>query len=320
MCGTIFSRQSRCGPKVLLLALSLLQGCPYLYAQRTTRVSVAPGFQWPGSPSAIPAANRTTKAQVQAFVNAVRKQSAERSAQSGVNPISRFRFARLGEGEICLAATSGERFPWFLDVICPLRGAFGDTTLTDERMGLLVTDLLDLDGDGFDEVISSEFAAGYQVAGTPAIYWYTIYSFKDGLPHNVSSQFRDFYDTEVLGWLARLERLVLPPLGSGSEQNDYLEAEIVFTRLKYQRKILGQDKAGLVEAQEWARSPAANMQELAVLTLREINDPTSIEVLRKLTTSRNQGVCRSAVGAIAEFEHRDVTGQELESKCRGPAH
>jgi hypothetical protein len=284
------------------------------------RVTVAPSFHWPDSLTAIPTANRTAKAQIQAFVNAVRRQGAEGSGESGVTPISQFRFTRPGEGEICLAVTSGQRFPWFLDVICPFRGGFEDTTLIDERMGPLITDLLDLDGDGFDEVIASEFAAGYQGAGAPPIYWYTIYSFKDGLPHDVSPQFRDFYTTEVLGWLARLEGLVLPPLGSGSERNDYIEAQIVFTRLKYQRKILGQHNAGLVEAQQWADSPNANMQELAVLTLREINDPASIEVLRKLTTSKYQGVCRSAVGTIADFEHREVTGQELESKCKAPSH
>lgn len=298
----------------------LLQASPCLLAQHTARVTVTPSFHWPDSVRAVPAANRTGKALVEAFVNAVWKQRAEGSGQPGVPPISQFRFSRLGESEICLAVTSGQRYPWFLDVICPLQGAFEDTTLMDERMGPLVTDLLDLDGDGFDEVISSEFAAGYQGAFTPPIYWYTVYNFKDAIPHDVSPQFRDFYTNQVLGWLATLEKLVFPPLGSGSEQNDYIEAQIVFTRLKYERKILGQRKAGLAQAQEWADSPIANIQELAVMTLGEINDPASIEALRKLTASRYQGVCRSALGAIADFEHRHVTGQELESKCRAPAH
>jgi hypothetical protein len=189
----------------------------------------------------------------------------------------------------------------------------------DERMGLLATDLLDLDGDGFDEVISSEFAAGYQGASTPPLYWYTIYSFKDGLPHDVSRQFRGLYEVDVLGWGYKLERLIMPPLGSGSKENNYIEAQIIFTQLKYHRKILGEAKAGLQEATGWAESSEAGLQELAISTLREINDPASIAVLKKLTNSKFQGVCDAAVAAVAAFDHREVTGQELESKCKAPS-
>jgi hypothetical protein len=183
-------------------------------------------------------------------------------------------------------------------------------------MGLLVTDLLDLDGDGFDEVISSQFAAGYQGASTPPLYWYTIYSFKDGLPHDVSRQFRDFYQAQVVNWGYMLERLIMPPLGSDSKESKYVEAQIIFTRLEYNRKIVGESKAGLQEATDWADSPEANLQDLAVITLGEIKDPASIAVLKKLTTSKYQGVCREAVVALAKFEHREVTGQQLESTCK----
>jgi hypothetical protein len=313
-----FAVKSRRQALRAILLVSLAQPWSYTFGQQTSHVTVTPSFRWPTSLQSMAAANRAPKAQIEAFYKAIRAQTAGGAA--GSIPLSQFRFALLGPDKVCLATAGGDRFPWFLAITCPAHNGFDDTTLLDERMDLLVTDLLDLDGDGFDEVISSEFAAGYTGDASPPIYWYTIYSFKDGLPHDVSSQFRDFYDTEVLRWLARLERLVLPPLGSGSERNDYLEAQIVFTRLKYERKILGQPEAGLVEAREWADSPNANMQQLAVLTLQEINDPASIEELRKLTTSKYQGVCRSAVGGIAHFEHRNVTGQELESMCKAPGH
>jgi len=303
-----------------LLIVVLLASCSNVFGQQVSHVRVRPAFPWPKTQDELASANRTPSPQLEAFLNGVWKAREGGSGPVESLRINEVRFAQLGREEICMAVTFGSRFPWGLDIVCPERGGFVVTGLLDERMGLLASDLVDLDGDGFDEVISSEFAAGYQGASTPPLYWYTIYSFKDGLPHDVSPQFRDFYTTEVLGWLDRLERLVLPPLGSGSERNDYLEAQIVFTRLRYQRKILGQHKAGLVEAREWAGSATADMQELAVLTLREINDPASLELLRKLATSKNQGVCRSAVGAIADFEHRDVTGQELESKCKAPAH
>ncbi len=217
-----------------------------------------------------------------------------------------------------MAATFGSRFPWGLDIVCPVQGGFMLTALMDERMDLLVTDLLDLDGDGFDEVISSEFAAGYQGTSTPPLYWYTIYSFKDGLPHDVSRQFRGFYEVNVLGWGYRLERLIMPPLGSGSKRNDYIEAQIIFTQLKYHRKILGETKAGLQEATQWAGSPEAGLQMLAVSTLQEINDPASIAELEKLAKSKNQGTCYAAIGALGILQHREITGQELDSRCKAP--
>jgi hypothetical protein len=215
-----------------------------------------------------------------------------------------------------MAATFGDRFPWGLDVICPEPGGFVVTGLLDERMGLLASDLVDLDGDGFDEVISSEFATGYQGVSTPPLYWYTIYSFKNGLPQDVSGQFREFYRVEVEYWAHALERIVMPPVGCDSKESRNIEAQITFLRLKYQRRILGDSKAGLQEAASWAESSEVYLQQLALMTLREINDPASIAVIKKLAASKNQGVCREAVGALSAIEHRDVTGQELESKCK----
>ena len=117
---------------------------------------------------------------------------------------------------------------------------------------------------------------GYQGTFTPPLYWYSIYSFQDGLPHDTSRQFREFYASEVLSWSRTLERMIVPPLGSGSTQNAYIEAQIVFARLKYRRVILGERKAGLQEAMGWADSSQPDLQQLAVQTLQEIADPDSI--------------------------------------------
>ncbi len=298
------------------LVLMLLHLPVCLYGQQAQHVTVTSSFRWPSTLGAVASSNRAGKAQIQEFFDTVRNALPGAGGHPGTVPISQFRFARLGEAEVCLVVTSGERFPWFLDVICPAEHGFTDTGLMDERMGLLATDLLDLDGDGLAEVISSRFAAGYQGAFSPPIYWYTIYSFKDGLPHDVSQQFRDFYYANVLAWGVTLERLIEPPLGSGSKETERLEAQIIFTRLKYQRKILGESKAGLQEASVWAESSDPSLQELALTTAREINDPASFALIKGLTASKYQGVCREAVGALAAIEHREVTGQELESRCK----
>lgn len=309
-----------CKVRFLLLVVILVQSSLCLLAQHTLRVAITPSFRWPESQAGIAAANQMPKPQVGTFMDLITKKAAGRLGYPSLPVISQFRFARLAKGEVCLAVTTGNRFPWFLDIICRVRGAFDDTSLMDERMGPLAADLLDLKGDGINEVVSSTYAAGYQGAFTPPIYWYTIYHFKDGLPHDVSSQYREFYQTALLDPLAMLERLVMPPLGSGSQKNAYIEAQIEFTRLKYQRKILSETKAGLGEAIAWAETPDSNLQELAVETLREINAPASIAELHRLTDSRYQGVCTSAMDAIAQFEHRQITGKEEYSRCKPPTH
>jgi hypothetical protein len=294
----------------------LLASCANVFGQLTSHVRVTPSFPWPQSQDGLASANRTPRPQLQAFLQAVWKATAGGSGPVESLRINEVRFAQLGREEICMAVTFGSRFPWGLDIVCPERGEFVVTGLTDERMGLLAADLIDLDGDGFAEVISSRFAAGYQGASTPPLYWYTIYSFKDGLPHDVSQEFPDFYRVEVDHWADKLERIIMPPVGSDSKESRNIEARIVFTRLKYQRNIHGDRKAGLQEAAGWAESSDPSLQELALMTVREINDPAAVEIVKKLTSSKYQGVCREAVGTLAGIEHREVTGQELESKCK----
>ncbi len=299
-----------------VLAVASICACPYTYGQETSRVNISPPFRWPTSMGSMVQANRTPRAQVEAFYKAIRTRAAGGAAAAGLIRLNQFRFALLGPGDVCLVTTGGEKLPWFLGVTCPAPGGFNDTTVMDERMGLLATDLLDLDGDGFDEVISSQFAGGYGGASAPPIYWYTIYSFKDGLPHDVSREFQDFYQAEVVEWGYRIGRLITPMSGGESRETALAEALITFTRLKYQRKILGQGKAGLSEALVWAGSSEADLQNLAVMTLRDINDPSSIAAIEKLAASKYQGVCREAVEALAGFQHREATGRELESRCK----
>jgi hypothetical protein len=161
----------------------LLLGAAPLAAIRTRRVQVRATFQWPQSVQAAYAANRLPSKEVFAFLASVLQWPADDLA-----PLGEFRFAQLGPGEICLVALWGFRLGSELEVVCPATGGgYWDTSLGLESPGPLAWYVVDLDGNGIQEVISSE-ALNLPVP----TYWYDIYSFSDGQPENVSRRFPQF--------------------------------------------------------------------------------------------------------------------------------
>jgi hypothetical protein len=285
-------------------------------AVETRRASVGPGFSWPASAGDIPTANKVSRSAVEAFVSAAEGWGAGERPDFGD-----FQFVQLEAGMPCLVAGWGGRNTSFNEVICPIQvGGFRISTLPAYAPWPLAWYAVDLNGDGQHEFISAETLNGYIVPGAPPVFWYEVYEFRDGAPHDVSARFRDFFRVALLGPLAELERFVTPPLGCDSKQSAEVRADIEFIQLKYHRRILGEKKAGLEQALLWARSPESDAQMLAVGTLREIDDPGSIQGLKQLTSSRYQGVCRSAVDALAELQHQDITGDQKYSKCKGPAY
>ena len=137
----------------VFLLFSLAEALP-LFAQKTTHTTVKPTFSWPTANEKMVVANQMPLRQIQSFLDEIWKQKSESGGATRFPTVGHFRFAPLGPGEFCLVVTAGDRFPWFLNVACPRPNGFDLTELMDQRMGLLATDLVDLDGDGFAEVIS----------------------------------------------------------------------------------------------------------------------------------------------------------------------
>lgn len=255
-----------------------------------------PDFQWPKSAAAAYAANRLPQKRILGFLAAGLEWLANDMPSMGA-----FRFALLGPKEVCLVARWYHRDAAPQEVICPAAGGgYWDTTLSHDAPGPLAWSIVDLKGNGKHEVISSRVAAG--AYASPPIFWYTIYSFSDGLPHDVSTSFPDFYKVAFLPQLSHMERVLYPPQMAHTQPPRWARYEglvLQFLRLKYRRKILGEKDAGLEQGLVWVKSPYIDVQGLGVETLGQIPGPASVAALRKLgEETRNSGVCVGVANAL----------------------
>ena len=299
---TTFSRSR--GPWWLGLGLLCVAGGAN--AQITTVLTPMPHWtlRWPQTPRQLAVANRLP---LKAVASALRSSSSGPGAVP--NNLYGFRFAYLERGRVYLVTSMGTRYGW-LGTLEPVGdGKFQSTSLPAMPNGSLATSVVDLRGDGVDEVIGLTPVTYRGAFGDP-IYWYTIYAFHDGKPEDVSAQFPEFYQTNVLPWLDYLYRVYdwirhtvpgpllqgkLSELGPGSP--DIELAEIAFVRLKYQHVILGNKNAGLRRALAWVRSRNSQIATLGVRLLAQMTAPAAWAEIHKLWNSLDYMVCSQARAA-----------------------
>jgi hypothetical protein len=146
---------------------------------------------------------------------------------------------------------------------------------------------VDLNGDGVDELVTAEWPAGYQGAGTPPIYWYTVWQFRDGVPYDASAQFPEFYQGFVLGQLSHIEKLLSKLQSVDPAAVQVPLAEIEYVRLKFQRTVLSQKNAGIEQALAWAESKNGSLRIMGISSLAEMPAPAAGEKLKELASSPN---------------------------------
>lgn len=296
---------------VLLAAWSM----PLVGADLTARpIHLHTRLEWPQTDQEAHVANRLPKREIQTLVG-----SALGSPANDMPNFGDFRFARLGTSEVCLVAEWGLRYAAEEEVICPAGpGAYWDTSLSDYAPAPLAWKVPDLNGDGNHVVVSSNRVVGSSTTGPLPVFWYELYSFQDGKPHDVSSAFPEFYRAEVLPRLWQFEGLVnylfaAHPLTSPAE---YTRDVLSFTQLKCERRILGNQKAGLEQGIAWTKSDYTNVQGLGVDTLTDIRDPRSVEALRRLGSStKNVSICAGVVAGLAALAGKSTPEDEI-AKCR----
>lgn len=309
---------------ILLLVSSALLATPGMAAagQAAAVTRAVPRFAWPASREAAPAANLTPKSDIQTFVNAV-------AAGTGAPPLAvgDFTFAPLEPGALSLVATvdaSGRGLYYTIAVISRAGGGFRYATLPSAGPHFLPAELLDLRGDGLDEIVTRNYPAGYAGARAAPVYWYEIYSLDAGKPKNISAQFPAFYRATVLPQIRYLNDLFgwmkhSLPAGEMSGFHpgtpDLELAEIGFVRLKYQHVVLGNGNAGLAEALGWAVSPNPEIAVLGVRSLAEMTAPQAWDAIHKLWNSPNYAVCMQARGAWLKKQGTPFT---LKYECPRP--
>jgi hypothetical protein len=282
---------------MLAVALSLKAAA----GQETWPSRATPEFHWPETLADIQNADKLPVADLEAFLQKV----------SPVGHPPGIGESRLGDRGICLAATVGaanmKRY-FSIDIVCPDPRApsFQWTQLQGDYSQSLGDQMLDLDADGTFEIITRELAGGYRGGRSLPIYWYTIYRVKNGVPRDVSANYKGFYAARLLPWLDFFSHLLA---SNGSIPGDLateVQVETRFVRAKYDRRIMGKPKAGFEDAVEWSKSSDRDLQLLAVWTFGDIAGADATEELRKLEKAKN-----SAVSGVAAFvlQNRTVPRQ-----------
>jgi hypothetical protein len=264
--------------RLVILAVMLL--FPALaVCQETFTVPGVAHFQWPtGSASAF-LANNTATSRIVTFINSLR------SRVSGYGPTqcTTFRFARLERAKFYLVASCGGRIESDLDVVGPGERGFHFTEVESNSTLPLPMSIVDLDGDGVDELVTGTWPAGYMGASTPPIYWYTVWKFLNGKIEDASSRFPVFYRTFVLEQPAYVGNLLSRLQAADPKGTLVPLAEIRYIHLRFERTILGKKDAGLDQALVWARSRQVSLQVLGMSSLAEIPSQTAEEELLKLS-------------------------------------
>lgn len=270
---------------VVLSALLLCTGA--LTAQETHLVKIPAPFSWPGSEASALRANKLPKDKIRSFIVALVNGFSPPAPGNAELPrqVPEFRFVPLEAGKFYLVALTGARVFWSTAVIVPEGGGFRYTELESDGGIPFAMQAADLAGDGVDELVTGSWPAGYSGATTPAIYWYTVWQFHDGVPEDASARFPDFYRGFVLGQLWYPESLLRNLQGQDPEGTRVPLAEIEYVRLKFERIVLGHTNAGLDEALAWARSKVSHLVIMGIWSLAEMPSLAAGQELNKLSSS-----------------------------------
>ncbi len=295
--------------RALIIVAALVLWPVGLRGQDTHTVQRVAPFGWPKSASSATAANKMPLARIESFINSLRADVRGYSAAKVVD----FRFAPLEKEQFLLVADCGGRVGSAVDVAAPAMHGYKFTEIESDSLLPLPMRIVDLDGDGADELITSERPAGYMGASTPPIYWYTIWRFGGGVPEDVSAHFPAFYRNFVLPRYVYLGELLRRLQPEDPEGTRVPLAEIAYIRFRFERIVLGQRNAGLKEALAWTDSHNVNLEVLGMSSLAEMPaEEAEKQLVKMLNSPPTRDLARAFLAKRARFLAR--TGSKTESQ------
>ncbi len=259
-------------------------------------VTGRPPFEWPGTAQDTARANRLEKAKIESFINSFDPR------RDGIRfTVDDFRFARLGQkvGLVASVDASGRDLAYALVVIQPRPGTaegFWYIVLPSSPPHLLAQEIVDLDGDGSDEIIARDVVGGYQGASTFPVYWDSILHLSEnGTFADVSARFPRYYQSRFMPQVALISGMlseVSPQPRTGDLR--WVLTELEYVRDKFERVINGRTEAGLDPALAWTEDADVRTAMLGIRVLGEIRTPRAISALNLLAASKNQGIAAAA--------------------------
>jgi len=185
-------------------ALGLLGLCVAVSARGQVSSLVTPRhpLTWPRTSAEVAAANRMPRRAVASFLGTT--STVPGTVTAGIGG---FRFAYLEPHRVYLVVAEPTKAGVWLVTLSPVgAGKFRQTLLNEFVNGTVATSLVDLQGNGVDEVVGRK-PVNYRGAFTDPIYWYSIYAFHGGKPEDVSPRYPEFYRDVAIPHLDYLERV-----------------------------------------------------------------------------------------------------------------
>lgn len=269
------------------------------WAQNTPPLDHPLPFEWPvdGQQAAMLQKTLTAKSVADDILNNGDEIALPVSVQT-------FAFAELERNKIYLVASvdaSGRGLFYGTDIVyCSSPESCSADSIYDAPPHNYSEELVDLDGNGVKAIVSKSLAGTYEGAQSVDIFIYKIYKVIDGKAVDVSAQYKSYYDSTLLpkmkADLARA-RAEYPE----EDAKPIVEALGTIAQDDYARRILKQPAAGLEHAKTWAHSGNHRLEDYALNTLRQIDDPAADAVLAELSKSDDE---RMSSAAAREIEIR----------------
>ena len=276
-----------------------------------TTVEHGLAFDWPSASGLPPATGPIGRDEVFALLTEL-----DETAWSADNPWN-FQFARLSEGKVYLLAGQGCR----LGDCGSLHAVYSEPcrcfAASVPALVDLNTDLVDVDGDGFPEILGEECfdnCSGRPRLPTYTYSIYSIYKFIDGKGFvDFSAKAADYYRAHLLPKIEEARRTVTSRIAAVSEEyraraaqmgvayeperiEAHTAAAAQYAYDDYRRRVLGEKDAGLEDAIRWLQSEYA--ASLGLEALARIPNAVAEMKLIEAIKSKNPQLAERASGLL----------------------
>jgi hypothetical protein len=218
--------------------------------------------------------------------------------EPAVYAINGYKFAPLEKNKLYLVAptdASGRAFFTELTFIhcdssqsCVVGGVSADPPHN------LSEELVDIDGDGVDEIVVKELAGGYEGVRTLPAFTYSIYRIASGQAVDVSDHYPGYYTSTILPRMKADADAVKAKTEQQSTTSPVADALIILVQDDYRRRILKQQTAGLEHATQWAHSGNERLELLAIRYLSTLQSSAADDALSELTKNPNKSTAELA--------------------------
>ena len=258
-----------------------------------------PSFQWPQTLAEA----KNLHLSIADASNVVNEGQLEPDPGNTFAVVNGFTFSQLERDRLYLVAVAdtGKGFFNFLIMKYCGTAACTEAMVRAVQPHNLNDELVDLDGDGIDEIIAKEFAGGYQGAATQSIYKYTIYKVVDGKPVDVSSRYKGYYESTLLPKMKANVAALRAQAAGSTKELELIDALDITAQDDYQRRILNNARAGLDHAKEWIHSDNEPLRDYAVQIFTAISDPAVEQILTQMKADPNVKTAKAASSALESW-------------------